>query len=323
LWGTGDDLVVAGANEGLSVEVSDGGPFTEVFRVDDLGQPAAIWAFEDAQAVAATNNGLAVLEDGFWALAAKVPPGIQLEGDIWGADPSDVYLGGTGASAEAVSNLLHFNGSSLEAIAIPEPESLTIHGVWGEAHDSIFAVGLDVVHCDGPDCPPEDPATRIFLFDGQSWQEMPVDCASWDHRIHGADGEVFVVGDDILHFDGSSWAALGMSPRTYFASVWAAAADDVYVTNFEELLHFDGEAWESVQGLPQQIWLAVDGNDGNDVYALGTTAEDAASLFHFDGTTWSETAAPPSTSAQEITAAENTLFVWTHGGIWTRHCEDE
>lgn len=108
--------------------------------------------------------------------------------------------------------------------------------------------------------------------------------------VHGtADDNVYVVGQGIQHFNGSSWSAvdLGLCNFTGFASVWAIGPGDFYAgTSGATVAHFTStgctaERLEQFTSLDiRDIWAS----GPNDVHAVGLPG-----IYHFDGTSWTKT----------------------------------
>lgn len=114
----------------------------------------------------------------------------------------------------------------------------------------------------------------------------------------------------VEHWDGSTWTVIaspnpGKGLLNRLDAVYATGPDNVWaVGSYNNLqdgrlhnlaMHWDGQAWtvESPKDPPHQVngLLSVSGSAGDDVWAGGYTvnekAKTLATLFHWDGNTWS------------------------------------
>jgi hypothetical protein len=107
-----------------------------------------------------------------------------------------------------------------------------------------------------------------------------------------------------VHWDGRAWARIQLpgSSRILFSDVAALAPDDVWVVG-DAILHWDGSRWtsQSARELSRQddSWLAaVDAVSATDVWAVGSIGEwnpigweeDRDLVLHWDGSSWSTVA---------------------------------
>ncbi len=130
---------------------------------------------------------------------------------------------------------------------------------------------------------------RIYHYDGESWTLFGVESSSVLEDIWVADsGEIFAVGDSILHFDGTVWTETTPPERSNtelgsrLKAVWGSSPTDVWAGGEDGfLIHFNGSEWEDhsldEDGNIEDIW----GRATNEVYLCGRL------LIHtFDGQTW-------------------------------------
>jgi hypothetical protein len=103
----------------------------------------------------------------------------------------------------------------------------------------------------------------------------------------------------VLHFDGKRWQVmLELQPRAnlFFArlnSVWASAADDVFVVGlFGIIEHYDGQRWSSMATDLQTMLFFVWGTGPQDVYAVGQSSQNVGTILRFDGNRWSRMQTP-------------------------------
>jgi hypothetical protein len=173
----------------------------------------------------------------------SVPDLLGVGGAIWASSPEDVFFWGVGdvnVNPDLVSQLMHWDGTSLE-VSLELPEEESIYAIHGTGPDDVWAVGDR--WC------PQDPScgAKVFHFDGDSWAP---------HELPGVDG---------------------------LRAVWARAPDDVYVAG-QQTLHYDGSTWTVVaESEPSVSGLTGDdtrllGFDGEGVYELGVQGWEPISL---------------------------------------------
>jgi hypothetical protein len=102
--------------------------------------------------------------------------------------------------------------------------------------------------------------------------------------------DIWAVGYDIIHYDGSSWTiTTNPSDKTLYA-VWGAGPDDIYAVGMDYfshdgvIIHYNGTSWGVVLDDVGAVgFLGVWGSAWNDVYAVGM----GGSAYYYDGMSWS------------------------------------
>ncbi|MBL8739572.1 MAG: hypothetical protein JNK04_00715, partial [Myxococcales bacterium] len=124
---------------------------------------------------------------------------------LWGAiafASDDVWVVGGmvgGAATTPDDVVLHYDGSSFEAVALPgEPLGRALFKVWGTSSDDLFVVGEGGV---------------IWHKQGDTWTNESGDPQLAEGNlttVHGCTAnDVYAVGGrDILHYDGAAWSRL-------------------------------------------------------------------------------------------------------------------
>jgi hypothetical protein len=304
-WSTSDAPSIPSPGEGPSVSAAA-----------SAGQGDA-WA---AGSVDTDRGGvpLALHWDGRSWSVSDMPDTGEPESHLFGAaaiSPDDVWaVGGWARPGELQGGglVLHWDGSRWSSEALPvtsHPASESggpydaLNAVAGTSSSDVWAVGA------AQDVPTSESRTLVFHWDGTGWS--PVD--SPNVQPDPGTGNV----DDSLQ------------------AVAAVASDDAWaVGSFDEkglrldsptasrplALHWDGSTWSVVElpdvgqgGLNGIAALAAD-----DVWAVGQTVVNAGGdftvtplLFHWDGSTWSQVAAPigGEGSLSAVTAIPG-------GGLW-------
>jgi N-acetylneuraminic acid mutarotase len=240
--------------------------------------------------------------------------------------PDDIWaVGDQGASGSYESRIQHWNGTSWEIVASPDP--LTLQGVAAIASDDVWAVGY----------PDSYGQTRTIHWDGNTWSVVPSPNVEghpnylYDVAASGPN-DVWAVGKAnsrplLMHWDGTEWSIVPPPDGVYGSlngvdvlspnDAWAVGTVGVY--NGEDLtvvLHWDGTSWTRVNspnpGTYRNILHAVKAIAPNDVWAVGALANGPVDyhglLMHWDGTGWDVFPAPG-----DNPQSPNTYGVHLHG----------
>jgi len=108
-----------------------------------------------------------------------------------------------------------------------------------------------------------------------------------------SDGNLFAVGNDVLHSSGGVWSKMRTPPVDWLMGVWGSSSSDVFaVGQAGAIIHYDGVAWSRMDA-PEMDGdlLGIWGNSGQDVIAVGSRnwwGPDGrgSPLLHYDGTSW-------------------------------------
>ncbi|HUF31039.1 MAG TPA: Ig-like domain-containing protein, partial [Gemmatimonadaceae bacterium] len=123
---------------------------------------------------------------------------------IAGSNASDVFA----VTANGRAYLFDGFGWS-ELIAGPAPGTLT--SMWGPAANPMFATGVTT----------NGAAAFVSMFSNQQWTILHSVPGGALHAIHGRSGsDIWAVGSEIAHYDGSDWKRLA-SPGGTLRAVWA------------------------------------------------------------------------------------------------------
>jgi hypothetical protein len=228
-----------------------------------------VWSFSNHDTLASGWNTAVAWNGLGWTQVGL--SGEPSYGPIWGANPSDVWVGG--------SWLRHWNGNVLEVIR-NGPES--IDSIWGTAADRVWALAWD----------------GAWLFDGSGWTRLEAETLESYHRTDvwaTALNDVWVAGygmsgedGTMLHFDGASWTVARTGDPGRLA-VWGSGSEDVWsVGRYGSILHFDGTRWSNVPSGTIETLNDVHGCAGDDVWAVGTHG----TVLHYDGAAWSDRSPP-------------------------------
>jgi hypothetical protein len=170
--------------------------------------------------------------------------------------------------------------------------------LWGYGGTLLYGVGDNstVVRCVDEICEPLGGAAEgdhlgVFGFD---------------------DGQLFVVGDRVWHFDGQSWQDLQTGVDARFQDIWGPSPNRLFaVGNLKGevprgvVLSFDGVAWTEGAGRDDMRFVGVWGTSAADVYVVGYNEYAEAGgapgvVLHFDGIAWSEIEIDPGAGYRAI-----------------------
>jgi hypothetical protein len=123
--------------------------------------------------------------------------------------------------------------------------------------------------------------------------------------------DVYVVGADpgdgpwLLHYDGADWNKVETGSSGDLWWVWASQGDSVWLCgDGGRVLHYTpstGDFTEEIVGGDNLTFFGIWGTADDDVWTVGGdvgVASDAAALYHFDGTAWSEVLMPDAAESQ-------------------------
>ena len=252
--------------------------------------------------------------------------------DVSAASATDIWAVGsyTDASRSTRPLMLHWDGTSWTQIDIPG--SFALRSVTALSASDAWAVGgPTILHWDGSDWAPTQ------LLPGKVARSVAATSPS----------DVWVAGRNVpdtplmLHWDGSSWTRFPLPDGGYFLlGLTAVSATDAWAVGLDVhpdgsaapvTLHWDGTSWAAVPtpspatgGVPAAVLIGVAASSASSVWAVGsyTTGEDgpggqgkAGLVLHWDGTRWSQVAAPHPGMLGELdgVAAGPAGSIWTAG----------
>jgi hypothetical protein len=212
----------------------------------------AVWTFNQDQAFAFGEAGTILQRDATgWSV---VPHGLTTEtlGGAWASSNTNLYAAGENGS------VLHYDGAAWTIVAAGPA---TLYDISGAGPDDVWAVGPGA----------------LWHWDGFAWSdrasEIPNPTASYDAVYVAPGGDVFLAGENLLRFDGTTWTNYstnvgGTGP--YVEDMWGTSASNIWLGDYNGVLHFDGTKvemrWPSASGEA----YAVTGH-GDDVLAAHVT----------------------------------------------------
>jgi hypothetical protein len=254
------------------------------------GDYRAIWS-APADAWAVGLGGVMAHWDGtHWTQLVPPPPtyGYYFAAGVWAGSKTDAWVAGNGPINAMFS---HWDGNAWTQSSVDETSSAYAYlfGIFGTGPNDVWAVGGSNSGGTGPAEP--DSTGRAIHWDGSSWQ-------------------------DEYDLPSSVW----------LRSVWESGPADVWVTTEgNELAHFDGSSWSLVPFGMEDNVLAVTGTGPADVWASTEYGGDAVTIHHWDGRNWTVAysgsgfvTALWATDAQHAWAVgwSGTILTWD-GHAWT------
>lgn len=101
--------------------------------------------------------------------------------------------------------------------------------------------------------------------------------------------DIWAVGHDLIHFDGSSWTITANPSDKTLYGVWCEAPDNVFAVGKDYfsgdgvIIRYNGANWDIVlDDIAAVGFLGVWGSAWNDIYAVGL----GASAYRYDGMSW-------------------------------------
>ncbi len=201
-----------------------------------------------------------------WCWENPLPAGGNVA-SLWGSSSTDVWVG-----LEA-DRVLHWNGTSFD----DEVPGVVVASLWGTSSNDLFAGGA--VGSGG----------AIAHRTAQGWSVSPTTFPVV--AVHGTSSTNVwaAAGNEVLHWDGSSWMPIGTVPTsTDLVDVHAYAPGDVWaISSDPEILRWNGSLWSETP----VSWTPVAHLGGTGSSDVWMAARELASpplgvLLHWDGSTW-------------------------------------
>lgn len=171
----------------------------------------------------------------------------------------------------------------------PLPQGGFISGLWVDASGDGWAVGdtsLVRIRGDNP---------QLLRYPG--WMGGPYLRAVWG----SGPTDVWVAGEVVLHYDGTSWTAVSALADQGFQDVWGTGPADVWlVGSWGRIRHYDGSKWSEVPSGVMQTLRTVSGTGPNDVWVGGQFGL----TLRWNGTSWRQVATPVGYDINSISCSQ-------------------
>jgi hypothetical protein len=254
-----------------------------------MGLAAACGIVVPGTARASSPAWYQVYQSGFTGVfnqVAAISPG-----NIWAVGDTDTTPG----KPIYQPFIRHFNGSSWQAITIPDSSGSTSDWVSASAANNVWVGGIKNTAA----------ISVLYRWNGARWGKVPMPAQTYLQGVvalapnnvwaYGVSGTVF---DDIYHWNGSRWqyylaANINFAPQ----GISASAPNNVWVSGFAwsgskqlaAAYHWDGSSWHAVSMphpvlyaggpnvtalSPSNVWIGYSPNVSNE------------NVLHWDGHQW-------------------------------------
>ncbi len=148
----------------------------------------------------------------------------------------------------------------------------------------------------------------ILHFDGTSWAAMSSGTTQTFYGVGGTSpNDVFAVGlnGTIYHYNGSTWSSMSSGTTQHLYGIWGSSSGDVFaVGTGGTILHYNGSTWNPMSSGTTQGLNGVWGSSENDVFAVGG----GGTILHFDGSAWISMSSGTTTFFWDVWGSSSTAF---------------
>jgi hypothetical protein len=191
--------------------------------------------------------------------------------------------------------LLHWDGQNYTVEDLRD-----VRSIWGAQASELWAT---------------DTMGQLHRYDGSRWSAVTEPEVFARHVWGRAADDVWVLGNKVMHWNGTIWTERSPSEPKYWSDIHAISADDAWmVASDGSVAHWDGSTWTATKigdqnTLLSSVWMS--GTD--DVWAVG---DFMGHIWRFDGTSWQDMGAPLEFPGQQIHAVWGSApdDVWFGGG---------
>lgn len=257
IWGTGpEDVWVVGASHASMYPVGQvlrwNGSTWRTVLTRDSATLESLWGSGPNDIWVVGDSELQHWDGAAWATTV----GFGGFGDIWGSAPDDVWAVGR--------SIMHWNGASWSTVAqyLNSEQfgtNIGLNALWGSGRSDVWALSSvgAIFHWDGAAWT-EWPATGL-LGSRDSLTDL------WGSGAN----DVWAIGRNgvALHWNGIAWAAVPTQSQANLRGIWGSGSDDVWAVG-EDILHWDGSRWSAL-GRTDLGLGAVWGSVAGDLWAVG------------------------------------------------------
>jgi hypothetical protein len=194
----------------------------------------------------------------------------------------------------------------------PRPAPQEFGGLWVAGANDVFVCGS---------------SGTVLRRQGGAWTSYDTDAGNGLFAIWGASpSDVFAVGEGgtVVRFDGRGWHEMNTGVLHSLRAVWGTSSDNVYAVGYRgSIIHYNGAAWEIVDhGLTAGSgdWHLYDiwGTAADDIFVVGYHRNGSSQglVWHYDGTTWTETRTGTRLYAVAGTASNNVFVAGSSGQMY-------
>jgi len=181
-----------------------------------------------------------------------------------------------------------------------------LNSIFGFSETNVYAGGNNV----------------LLHWDGSSWKRLNDVFSGTDYTLSslwGSGPTDLWAADNynqkVYHYDGISWSEKTSDKIFQLVSeVWGTANDNVYVVSYGygekkgSVVRWNGSDWETVLETDDQLY-DISGTDANNIYVSGLST-----VWHYNGTQWSELTGAPANNYTDVHAKGAMLYLSTYSG---------
>jgi hypothetical protein len=274
----------------------------------------AVWGSGSNEVFAVGGSGTILRYDGTSWIPMTWGGNFAFEG-VWGSSGTDVYaVGGFDGFGLASGIILHYDGYCWRRVYSTADFQFT--DVWGSSARDVFATTSR-----GP----------VLHYDGNAWRPMNSGTEAMDGLSGvwgtGADDVYAAGGNEIWHYDGSSWQLMTVVNANALRRVWGSSATDVFAvgSNYTPygaeaaVWNYDGTSWKFMPSDTEGVRWSVWGSGPNNVYAVGDES-DAGLISHYNGIDWKTTHVADTPSLQGVWGSSANDIYAVGGGARNGFC---
>lgn len=314
-----------------------GGGFTTEWSMTNGTTVFGFYGYSDRDVWAAGESGQLMHYDGAtWSLLPKLPAGHlrafygATDKDLWVCADSGVlyhydgtswlpaasyttasFVGIWGASARDIwaiaedGTRVHYDGSGWSVVALPGGNNM--RGLWAASPDDLFAAG---------------DYGSVVRYRGTDWQQARYSGSSSSSYggIWGtAATDVWAIGAELAHFDGSSWTAESSPTYVNYMGLWGSGRSDIWAVggtypSSGTIAHYDGTRWKHAVWSGGLALRGVWGSGANSIWAVGETGPPGTSLIlRYDGTSWAPVSGVPAGLGLYTIWGRSATEIWAGG----------
>jgi hypothetical protein len=140
-----------------------------------------------------------------------------------------------------------------------------------------------------------------------------------------ASNDVYAIGTQILHYDGTNWSVVRNNAGEQFADIWGSGPKDIWAVGTTTagaaslVLHFDGSTWSTIDSKPGEHPISVWSASPDDVWIAGGDGHAIALLRHWDGTRFTAPLGADKLASLTKVRGSGTADVWFQGSYSLTH----
>ena len=182
----------------------------------------SIWGFSDSDVYAVSENAVLHYDGNQWSEMNNIIFSAPFQ-SICGISKDNFFI--TCSNGE----IFHYDG--LKWVQINSPTTKGLSDIWGNASNSIFAVGTW-----------SDSAT-ILHFDGNDWKEQNSPISDFLQSVHGNSDNIYATSYSgfLLSYDGQNWTEITKySTESGGGALWVSPNGNIYIASDNGIVFSEG-----------------------------------------------------------------------------------